>query len=99
MTYLRPIINGAGNFYIEAQTNDGKRSDLIVDYLGKQFLIELKIYYGKKYIIKGIEQLVEYLNKFDLDVGYLLIFNFNKNKKTEITRFKSGGKTIIQAIA
>lgn len=32
---LKPIINGIGNYYIEAQTRDGRRTDIIVDYLGK----------------------------------------------------------------
>ena len=34
--YLKPIINGTGNYYVEAQTRDEKRTDIIVDYLGKQ---------------------------------------------------------------
>lgn len=40
--FLRPIINGTGNYYIEAQTRDARRTDVIVDYLGEQFIIELK---------------------------------------------------------
>ena len=43
LLYLKPIINGTGNYYIEAQTRDAKRTDLVVDYLGEQFVIELKI--------------------------------------------------------
>lgn len=42
LLYLRPIINGAGNYYIEAQTRDARRTDVIVDYSGEQFIIELK---------------------------------------------------------
>ena len=34
LTYLRPIINGVGNYYIEAQTRDHQRMDVVVDYLG-----------------------------------------------------------------
>lgn len=36
------IINGTGNYYIEAQTRDQTQTDIIVDYLGKQYVIELK---------------------------------------------------------
>lgn len=43
LLYLKPIINGTGNYYIEAQTRDAKRTDLVVDYLGEQYVIELKI--------------------------------------------------------
>ncbi|MDD6108599.1 MAG: AAA-like domain-containing protein, partial [Ruminococcus sp.] len=32
LLYLRPIINGTGNYYIESQTRDQKRTDVIVDY-------------------------------------------------------------------
>ncbi len=42
LLYLKPIINGTGNYYIEAQTRDQSRTDVIVDYLGKQYVIELK---------------------------------------------------------
>lgn len=27
--FLRPIINGTGNYYIEAQTRDARRTDVI----------------------------------------------------------------------
>lgn len=33
LLYLKPIINGTGNYYIEAQTRDARRTDVIVDYL------------------------------------------------------------------
>ena len=36
LLYLKPIINGVGNYYIESQTRDAKRTDVIVDYLGEQ---------------------------------------------------------------
>lgn len=49
LLYLRPIINGTGNYYIEAQTRDARRTDVIVDYLGEQFVIELKIWHGNEY--------------------------------------------------
>ena len=46
LLYLRPIINGTGNYYIEAQTRDQRRTDVIIDYLGQQYIIELKIWRG-----------------------------------------------------
>ena len=33
LLYLKPIINGTGNYYLEAQTRDERRTDVIVDYL------------------------------------------------------------------
>ena len=51
LMFLRPIINGAGNYYIEAQTRDKSRTDVIVDYRGRQFIIELKLWRGKNIIM------------------------------------------------
>ena len=42
LLYLKPIINGTGNYYLEAQTRDARRTDVIVDYRGEQFIVELK---------------------------------------------------------
>lgn len=82
LLYLKPIINGTGNYYIEAQTRDQSRTDVIVDYLGKQYVIELKIWRGNEYNKRGEKQLAEYLEYYHLEKEYLLSFNFNKNKKT-----------------
>lgn len=32
LLYLKPIINGTGNYYMEAETRDLRRTDVIVDY-------------------------------------------------------------------
>ncbi len=81
LLYLRPIINGTGNYYIEAQTRDAGRTDVIVDYAGEQFVIEMKIWRGNEYHERGEEQITGYLEYFHLEKGYLLSFNFNKKKK------------------
>ena len=57
LLYLKPIINGTGNYYIEAQTRDQSRTDVIVDYLGKLYVIELKIWRGNEYNKRGEKQL------------------------------------------
>lgn len=98
LLYLKPIINGTGNYYIEAQTRDAGRTDVIVDYLGEQFIVELKIWHGKEYNQRGERQLTEYLDYFHKDKGYMLSFNFNKNKKTGVDVIRAGGKTIVEAV-
>ena len=98
LLYLRPIINGTGNYYIEAQTRDQKRTDVIVDYLGKQYIIELKIWRGEEYNTEGEKQIAEYLNYYHLEKGYLLSFNFNKNKKSGMKALQMNGKTVIEAV-
>jgi hypothetical protein len=96
--FLRPIINGTGNYYIEAQTRDARRTDVIVDYLGEQFIIELKKWYGTEYNARGEAQLTDYLEYYHKDKGYMISFNFNKNKKTGIQEIRFGDKIIVEAV-
>lgn len=98
LLYLRPIINGTGNYYIEAQTRDQRRTDVIIDYLGKQYIIEMKIWHGNEYNTQGEKQLSEYLNYYHIDKGYLLSFNFNKNKQSGMHTIELNGRTIVEAI-
>lgn len=96
LTYLSPIINGVGTYSIEEQTRDHRRMDIVIHYLGKRYVIELKIWRGNSYNEKGEEQLKGYLDFFGLDVGYLLSFNFNKKKRSGVERIKIGDKTIFE---
>ena len=98
LLYLRPIINGVGNYYIEAQTRDLTRTDVIVDYLGEQFVIEMKMWHGKEYNERGEKQLAEYLDYYHINKGYLLSFSFNQNKEIGTHTIQLGDKTIFEAI-
>ena len=91
-------VNGAGNYYIEAQTRDMTRTDIIVDYLGQRYIIELKIWRGERYNAEGEQQLREYLDYFQLDMGYMLSFNFNKNKRQGVEQVQVGEKLLIEAM-
>lgn len=98
LLYLKPIINGTGNYYIEAQTRDASRTDVIVDYLGEQFIIELKIWHGNEYNERGERQLADYLEYYHQYKGYMLSFNFNRKKQRGIKEIQIDGKTIIEAV-
>lgn len=98
LLFLRPIINGTGNYYIEAQTRDARRTDVIVDYLGKQYIIELKIWRGDEYNRRGVEQLGDYLDAYHLKKGYMLSFNFNKDKEMGVKEVVCGDKVIVEAV-
>ncbi len=98
LLYLKPIINGTGNYYIEAQTRDARRTDVIVDYLGEQFIVELKIWHGNEYNERGEQQLTDYLEYYHKEKGYMLSFNFNKNKTIGINEIQVDGKTIVEAV-
>lgn len=96
LTYLSPIINGVGTYSIEEQTRDRKRMDIVIHYLGKRYIIEVKIWRGERYNADGEQQLIGYLDHFGLDVGYMLSFNFNKGKKIGVERISVCGKTLFE---
>ena len=98
LTYLRPIINGVGNYYVEAQTRDLTRTDVVVDYRGEQYVIELKIWHGERYNEEGEQQLRRYLDYFQVDRGYLVSFCFGKNKQPGIREVEVDKRTIIEAV-
>ncbi len=83
MSFLRPIINGKGFLFKENVTAEDRKMDLVITFNNKRYVIELKIWYGEKYLSDGIQQLCDYLDSYSLDTGFILIYNFNKNKKYE----------------
>jgi len=98
LLYLRPIINGIGNYYVESRTRDLRRTDVIVDYKGEQFIIEMKIWHGEEYKRRGEEQLIGYLDDYHKKTGYLISFNFNKNKQIGVQDIVVGDKKIIEVV-
>ena len=98
MLYLRPIINGGGNYYIEARTRNMERTDVIVDYGGEQFVVELKIWRGEARHKEGEEQLADYLDHYHVKKGYMLSFNFNKKKRTGIKEVAVRDKILVEAV-
>ena len=98
MLYVKPIINGTGNYYIEAQTRNLSRTDMIIDYLGKQYIIEMKIWRGNAYNERGEHQLTEYLDYYHINKGYMLSFNFNKSKVSGMKTLTFGDKEIVEAV-
>ena len=69
-------------------------NDVIVDYRGEQFVVELKVWYGRARHEEGEEQLRGYLEHFGLDVGYMLSFNFNRRKEPGLRRVPVGDKVL-----
>ena len=70
----------------------------MIDYRGKRFIIELKIWRGEEYNARGEAQIFAYLDSYKEDRGYLLSFNFNKNKKTGIWELEYRGKRILEVV-
>ena len=97
LTFLKPIINGTGFYYVEPQTRDNRRMDLVVTYGNEEFIIELKIWRGDKYEELGRDQLASYLATRDRPEGYLVTFDFSKRRKeTEPRWIEHMGKRIYE---
>ncbi len=97
LTYIAPIINGTGTCSIEEQTRDKLRMDVVIHYLGKRYIVELKIWRGQRYNEEGEKQIMEYLDRFGLNTGYMISFNFNQNKRPGVERVSIGDKTLFEA--
>ena len=98
LLYLRPIINGSGNYYVESRTRNMERTDVIIDYGGEQAVVELKIWRGDAYNRRGEKQLIDYLDHYHLNKGYMLSYNFNANKQIGVKRIVLGDKILIEAV-
>lgn len=98
MLFLKPIINGTGHSYVEAETRNRERTDLVIDYRGEQFVIEMKVWRGNAYHERGEKQLSDYLDYFHLKKGYMLSFNFNKKKEIGVKDIVLGDKLLVEAV-
>ena len=98
LLYIRPLINGSGNYYIESRTRSMGRTDLIIDYLGIQYVVEMKIWHGQEYNTRGEKQLIGYLKDYGLKKGYMLSFNFNKSKTLGVQELHFKEYTIVEAV-
>ncbi len=98
LTYLSPIINGTGTYSIEEQTRDQKRMDVVIHYLGKRYIIELKIWRGAKYNEDGEKQVLGYLDHFGLKTGYMLSFSFNQNKEPGVSEVRFSDRVLYEGI-
>jgi hypothetical protein len=78
LSFLVPLINGEGFYYIESETADAGRMDIVVTYGKEEFIIELKIWYGEEYRQAGLGQLKMYLQSRNTKEGYLLTFDFRQ---------------------
>ncbi|MBR1628416.1 MAG: AAA-like domain-containing protein, partial [Lachnospiraceae bacterium] len=66
ITYVSPIINGTGTYSVEEQLRDYRRTDLVIHYLGRRYVIELKIWHGDRYNAQGERQILDYLDYWNL---------------------------------
>jgi len=94
LAYLKPILNGSGFSFKEPQISEEKRIDIAITFFQYQYVVELKIWRGKKAHEEGLIQLANYLEKQSLDKGYLVIFDQRVKKSWDKTWIKVGSKRI-----
>ena len=49
IAFVKPMINGVGFYYIEAQTTFEKRMDMVISYNNKEYVLEFKVWQGEEY--------------------------------------------------
>ncbi len=81
LSFLRPILNGNGFDFKEVQISDERRLDVVITFHNRKYIIELKLWRGKSYHERGLNQLYDYLDKQNEDTGFLVIFDNRKEKK------------------
>jgi len=91
LTYLKPILNGQGFYFIETALTDDRRMDVVVTYGNERFILELKTWKGRLYNEKGVEQLLGYMDKYNEEKGYLLTFDFRKKPEALEPQWQDGG--------
>ena len=96
LSFLAPIVNGTGFVFKEVQISEEKRLDVVITYNNHKYIIELKVWRGEEYHEKGLKQLADYLDINNQNKGYLLVFNFNKNKEYKKEELTVEGKEIFE---
>jgi hypothetical protein len=100
LSYLKPLINGYGFYHLESQLTDMRRMDIVVDFGRQQFIIELKVWRGDAYQNEGYVQLSGYLEAKNMDIGYMITFDFRKkaNKDCMCEWIEVNGKQIFSVV-
>jgi hypothetical protein len=98
LAYLRPIINGNGFAFVEPETRENKRMDIVVTYGSERFIIELKLWHGPGYEQKGLEQLAAYLDIQNAKNGWLVVFGLGKMADTKPEWIEINEKNIFKVI-
>ena len=100
MSFLTPLLNGQGFIHIETALTDLRRMDLVVDFEKEQFIVELKIWRGDAAKDRAYEQLLGYMETKNASEGYLLTFDFRKNKTGEYRAewVEVGGKKVFDVV-
>jgi len=84
LVFLKPIINGVGFSFKEVESSSEKRLDLVVVFKNQKIVVEMKLWRGDSYYQRGVEQLLDYIDRENVDTGYLLIMDKSRSKNFAI---------------
>ncbi len=80
LAFMKPILNGHGYDFKEAQISEERRLDVVITYYQHKYVAELKVWRGQAAHEEGLEQLSDYLDRLKLSKGYLIIFDHKEIK-------------------
>ena len=72
--YIKPIINGYGQYFLEPQIRGGKKIDILVQYKQEEYIIEVKIWRGEAYERRAYDQIAGYVKSRGKTIGYVINF-------------------------
>ena len=98
LCYLRPIINGAGHYYVEVQTRNNTRMDVVVTFGKQEFIVELKVWHGEQHESNAYDQLAGYVKSQSQTKGYLISFCDLRKQPREGRTFTLNGIEIHETI-
>ncbi len=94
LAFLKPIINGKGYAFKEAEISEERRMDIAVSFFQHKYVVELKIWRGKQAHDRGLKQLGDYMERQQLPEGFLVIFEKTETKTWKKGWVKAGGKRV-----
>ncbi len=98
LAFLKPILNGKGFYFVEAQTRENKKMDIVITFGKEKYIVELKRWNGKAYQNAGKKQLCEYLDSQNVTKGYLVTFMLDKDKQKDGTWEYSENKQLFEIL-
>ncbi len=78
MAFLQRIVNGGGSIAREMAVGRG-RTDLVIEYNGDSFVLELKIKRSNTNMERTYKQLFHYLDQLNQPHGYLILFELRSS--------------------
>jgi hypothetical protein len=94
LAFMKPILNGHGYDFKEAQISEERRLDVTITFYQHKYVAELKVWRGEAAHEEGLDQLSDYLDRLKLTEGYLIIFDHKETKTWASGWINHGNKKV-----